>query len=1190
MPDSSDERNPVEVLFEEFMARKRRGEKPTLSEYSAQHPDLADDIRELFPALMVMEDIGESSMAATGPANVESEPPYVPDRLGDYRILRRVGHGGMGYVYEAEQESLGCRRALKIMKPQFLNNPKHVRRFEREARAAAKLHHTNIVPVFGVGCDQGLHYYVMQFIQGKGLDEVLEELKQFRKASPKQPLMLVRGGKRPELNDGLHPAAGALGSPEPNAPRRPMSEIAQSLAAGASAPTMPDVQTHSSDLSVNRDQAQSQLSTASEWNAGYWRSVARIGVQVAEALDYAHSQGILHRDIKPSNLLLDLRGTVWVTDFGLAKVGDADNLTHTGDIVGTFRYMAPERFSGQSDARADVYALGVTLYELLALRPAFTECDRAKLMREVLHDDPTPLRRVNPAIPRDLARIVHKATAKELAERYQSPQSLAEALKAFIEDRPSPDRRVRPWERALKWARRRPAAAALVALSVAVVLGVFASVLAVSAKFRATATELQAALDERELADRRREISDAYAKAVDWIESKDLDKAISLLESTLESTPDDPRLEEDLTKLKALLRDYDTELLQEAKQKYDEFRHLHEEALFRATFPLSRDTGAEMLAARMAAKKALHMFGWEPGQEWRLGKPYDQYKKEIQTSCYELVYILADIAAQPAGEPGLAGPPPNPGEPQALLALLKGYSLLRKGKLEEAIEALNEALNERPNYFWAHYMQALCHFRAQRMRVALICLDNCLRAESQPSPLVYLVRGVVLARLEKFSKAEDDFQSGLDQKPEKWIEYGLYNNRGVTWLRRHDLTRAMEDFRQAVTVYPNPVEAYVNLSEAFEDLASLAGTPKFVIALLAAPSGPAVCPTLACPLQDRIYWLHRAGEQLKKASDVASKDASIFVRRARIHRECGEMTEAMETINQAVGLKDAELESAIYAERGLILSHRAKNLEEYADALADFDRALKDPKADVRIHVWKANTLSQMANAESNPKKRPGYFRQAEAALEPYLNSVKVRKAEAFDVYRFRGMLRLKLERYSAAISDLTVALEAGDDSELLTERGWAHWAVYEAEAARHDFLKALELNPRYGRAHNGLGLALLWKSNPSRTEEVREAIRHAESALACGPQTALLLYDAARIYAQASARIAAEGPKAKGEALRYESQAVRCLEQALPLGISPTLGDKIKTDDLLAPLRNRPDFERLKSRLPLTPELRPKR
>jgi serine/threonine protein kinase len=120
----------------------------------------------------------------------------------------------------------------------------------------------------------------------------------------------------------------------------------------------------------------------------YWEAVARIGAQAADALAYAHGQGVLHRDIKPSNLLLDLGGTVWVTDFGLAKAGDGDDLTQTGDIVGTLRYLSPERFDGSGDHRADVYALGLTLYELLTLRPAFTAESRAKLIEQVMAADP----------------------------------------------------------------------------------------------------------------------------------------------------------------------------------------------------------------------------------------------------------------------------------------------------------------------------------------------------------------------------------------------------------------------------------------------------------------------------------------------------------------------------------------------------------------------------------------------------------------------------------------------------------------------------------------------------------------------------------------------------------------------------------------------------------------------------------
>src|SRR5262249_39819769 len=151
-------------------------------------------------------------------------------------------------------------------------------------------------------------------------------------------------------------------------------------------------------------------------------------------------------------------------------------LTHTGDIVGTIRYMAPERFSGTSDARADVYALGLTLYELLTLKPAYTEHDRAKLMQRVLHDDPPSMRRVNSAIPRDLATIVHKATAKEAPQRYPSARAMAEDLQRFVEDRPIRARRTSTRERFWRWCRRNPAVASLAAA----VFILFAAVAAVA--------------------------------------------------------------------------------------------------------------------------------------------------------------------------------------------------------------------------------------------------------------------------------------------------------------------------------------------------------------------------------------------------------------------------------------------------------------------------------------------------------------------------------------------------------------------------------------------------------------------------------------------------------------------------------------------------------------------------------------
>jgi serine/threonine protein kinase/predicted Zn-dependent protease len=369
-----------------------------------------------------------------------------PEQLGDYRILREVGRGGMGVVYEAVQESLGRHVALKVLPAQALLDPQRLARFRREAQAAARLHHTNIVPVFGVGEADGCAYYVMQFIRGRGLDQVLEELKKLRreKATP-AAAPPVSAEARGLLTGRFTLAEGAAegGSPAEKAPD--------------SAPTAP--------LS-----GQSETTGLSEAGRGYWQSVARVGAQVAEALAYANAQGVLHRDVKPSNLLLDGAGTVWVTDFGLAKVHDAEGLTHTGDVVGTLRYMAPERFDGRADARSDLYALGLTLYELLTLRPAFDERERNKLIAQVMHAEPPRPAKVNPAVPRDLETVVLKAIARDPARRYQAAQELADDLRRFVDDRPIQARRVSRLEHAWRWSRRNPVIAGLSAALLLVLL------------------------------------------------------------------------------------------------------------------------------------------------------------------------------------------------------------------------------------------------------------------------------------------------------------------------------------------------------------------------------------------------------------------------------------------------------------------------------------------------------------------------------------------------------------------------------------------------------------------------------------------------------------------------------------------------------------------------------------------------
>ena len=244
--------------------------------------------------------------------------------------------------------------------------------------------HTNIVPVFGVGQQGDRHFFVMQYIDGQGLDAVVRELRQIKK-----PTAAQFRSETIELNDGAHESDFGDRSDFRLAISNTAAEIAGSLAAGRFGSEIGSPVAESSQDSEHEHtritrppyvpesrlrraiadrsgSASTELSAHSDFARPYFQCVARIGRQVASALEYAHRQGVLQRDIKPSNHLVDTQGIVWVTDVGLAKTSESDGLTETGDVLGTVRYMAPERFEGRADARSDVDCLGLTLYEKLS--------------------------------------------------------------------------------------------------------------------------------------------------------------------------------------------------------------------------------------------------------------------------------------------------------------------------------------------------------------------------------------------------------------------------------------------------------------------------------------------------------------------------------------------------------------------------------------------------------------------------------------------------------------------------------------------------------------------------------------------------------------------------------------------------------------------------------------------------------
>jgi serine/threonine protein kinase/WD40 repeat protein len=559
MSESTADRNPFERLAEEFAERLRLGELPSITEYVNRYPEHADDIRELFPALALVElnKPAPEDHEISSPGPVPSTRGSAPEQLGDYRILRHLGEGGMGVVYEAVRESLRSHVALKVMHPQYRNREKYLRRFRTEARSAARLHHTNIVSVFDYGVHDGVCYYAMQYIAGQSLDKILADVRQIRRERAgfaafetatrgcgdddgaevgHRDIHNGAGSSRTDpfrhtvtmglLTGQYAAAARAEGSDDATTPPLPTGRTATEEAIGQSdklnvwaeqlarqfGTTMgmgedrTEIETPPGPLGSEPGRAQAVIAPAHDpapdsgdargsehpafsgststlagkSHGRYYREVARLGAQVADALAYAHQRGVLHRDIKPPNLILDPLGNIWITDFGLAKFEDGDDVSQSQDLVGTLRYMAPERFRGISTAQCDLYALGATLYEMLTLRPPFEGQDQLELIHRVENEPPVPPRQIDRAIPADIETIVLKALAKNPEDRFASAEKVAKELRLFLESRPLSIRPIPFYQRFWRWCQRNPklAAANIAAAALTTMLAIVMTVAA----------------------------------------------------------------------------------------------------------------------------------------------------------------------------------------------------------------------------------------------------------------------------------------------------------------------------------------------------------------------------------------------------------------------------------------------------------------------------------------------------------------------------------------------------------------------------------------------------------------------------------------------------------------------------------------------------------------------------------------
>jgi len=952
------------------------------------------------------------------------------------------------------------------------------------------------------------------------------------------------------------------------------------------------------------------------------RQAAEWMVPLVLAMDAAHRAGIVHRDLKSANILFSSDGIPKITDFGLAKRLETDDgQTHTGQVMGTPSYMAPEQARGDTKSAgppADIYALGAILYEMLTGRPPFKGVSAMDTVKQVLEVEPISPSRVQYRVPRDLETICLKCLQKEPRKRYATAKELAEDLNRYLFGVPIQARRTPPIERAVKWAKRRPTVATLLAFAV---LGVI-SALGTGAWYWHHISEL-AQIAQRKETRLREGTRDALMLAQDAFSENDLTKSLAILTSRRDLLEREPQKSPELTilydrtkhKLGEVESALEAERVRQAERQANEavrkryrlFLDRRKEALFRDTqFPsgvagLAGATNPDL--TRKAAEEALAVFA-QPGHEgeWKLGDLpaalSSEQRAEVGEGCYELLLILAEaVATQDAGQVDralhildsadrlrpnhsrayhlrkatfLARKNDGAGEARELAEagrvrresafdyFLSGQQEYKRHRWLDAIQDFEIALRKKPDHFWAQCMLANCYLRTSRFEAAKSCLTGCLQTDPDPA-LLYLQRGLASGHIGTKYLSLVKTSPGQEDAPNASSEFEFEEAEADFQEALARLERTPDDeLRYQLLVN----RAYFRVQRGRLDQAAA----DYQEAIRLKKDLYLAHADLAGVYQKQVK-LAEAMEQFTQAIALKPDFAPLYRGRAKVLPDRVDSTPAQREAARS------DLKLAILHEKPddpvLALDHT--NLgelfyrdERFEDALEESKLALQVVPSYVEAHVLQVQSLLKM-------KRYDETITSCDLALKNGKKSSLL--------YELRAVALAARHHYPDAIRDFGKALETrANDGQLLARRGWTYLVFDSPRLALADFEAAIKLDPADGDAYNGRGTARARLGDQmAAVVDAREALRH-------GRTNPRVTYNAARIYALAASIAASElgekGRLARPLSSRYQDIAVQLVREAFereaPEKRAAFWRETVEPDPALKAIRRRLKFEEL--------------